>query len=814
MRLTKNNSITYLKLILKVIKVSFIVIFSFFLLSFMYLSANKAKVIKNVSAYVSERLSGNVTIGDASLSFFKTFPWASVKIENITVTDSMYKVHKQPFFTSEVSFVELNICRMLIGQNPVRGIRVNDAKLMVFTDSTGYTNNYLIKPSEPADTTQPAKARPSFPDKIKLQNVNIVVSDKMKGKYIDLQLHDLKLTNSTEKGFITLLIDSDIYVQSLTFNSSKGSFLSQAPVAGKYIVTLDSNTGRLSFDNIDIDIASQPFNLTGFFDLKESTNPQFLIRFNTKSIAYSKVQGLMPDRISRSLQMVQLDKPMDISGNISGGLKGGNPLVEINGNTIGGSKMITPFMDFENADFKVYFTNEVVSGVDRKDPNSMIWISGFKADWKGIPVQSDNIKIVNLINPQLTTDLVSKFDLEKLNQIIGSSIDFRKGKADMDLHYKGPLTFNDSTNTFLNGNINIGDAEILYNPRNILMERVEGRIVFSNSNLEIQQLKATALGNSIILSGSANNLLTLINTQPNNVQMSWDIYSPKLNLTPFASLLKKRNSSANNTSKIDKMLDEGKMNIKLDVPHFSYKNFSSDNVRADVSILKDVYKLNEVEMNTAGGKININGFMNNGADFNVAGIKAKFDNVDVSSIFNSFNNFGQDGIKANNLDGSLTANVDISIALDGEGNVLPKNTNGHVAFSLKKGLLKNFEPIKKMQLFIFKKRDFDNVSFAEIKNDFIIKSGDILIPRMEVQSSVLSFFTEGLFSMRGNTDLSIQVPLSNLKKRDAAYIPENIGVKAKAGRSIYLRGRPGSDGKIKFSLDLFKRYFKQDAKKA
>ena len=79
---------------------------------------------------------------------------------------------------------------------------------------------------------------------------------------------------------------------------------------------------------------------------------------------------------------------------------------------------------------------------------------------------------------------------------------------------------------------------------------------------------------------------------------------------------------------------------------------------------------------------------------------------------------------------------------------------------------------------------------------------------MEIQSSVLTMFVEGIYSQKGNTDISIQVPLSNLKKRDSSYTPENIGVDKKGGKSIYLRGRPGPDGDIKFNIDLFKKYEK------
>jgi hypothetical protein len=178
----------------------------------------------------------------------------------------------------------------------------------------------------------------------------------------------------------------------------------------------------------------------------------------------------------------------------------------------------------------------------------------------------------------------------------------------------------------------------------------------------------------------------------------------------------------------------------------------------------------------------------------------------VQQLFYAFNNFGQDGITDKNLEGILTARADVALQVNSDGKVLPSSSNGIIHFSLKKGGLNNFEPIKKIQRFIFKKRDFENISFAELKNKLSVKNGEIKINRMEIQSSVLSFFVEGLYSPRGNTDISVQVPFSNLKKRGEDYRPENIGTDKKGGRSIFLRGQPGKDGSIDFKLDLFKRY--------
>ncbi len=73
---------------------------------------------------------------------------------------------------------------------------------------------------------------------------------------------------------------------------------------------------------------------------------------------------------------------------------------------------------------------------------------------------------------------------------------------------------------------------------------------------------------------------------------------------------------------------------------------------------------------------------------------------------------------------------------------------------------------------------------------------------MEIQSSVFSMFVEGIYGMKGTTDLSIQVPLNNIRSRDSTYKVENMGTDKKGGRSVFLRGRPGKDGNIQFKLDF------------
>jgi hypothetical protein len=353
------------------------------------------------------------------------------------------------------------------------------------------------------------------------------------------------------------------------------------------------------------------------------------------------------------------------------------------------------------------------------------------------------------------------------------------------------------------------------------MSNVNGVLAFRNSNVFVENLQCDILNNKIVMNGTAANLLSLINTEPDKATIDWNIFSPSLNLSSFTYLLKSRKTSAYKNSdknnlqeisrKIDAVLEQGRLNVNLRAARMNYKKLAAANVVANVSLLQDKYLINNVSMEQGGGRMSLNGILSTQRpNYHYAGLNVRLDDVDVNSVFSQFNNFGQDAITAQNLSGRLSSKINASLALDDDGKVYPNSIESVVDFSLKKGTLINFEPVKKLQNFLFKNRDFENIQFAELKDRIEISNGEIRINRMEIQSSVLTVFVEGIYNTKGTTDMSVQVPLSNLKKRRSDRRPENKGADKKGGPSIYLRGRPGPDGNIEFKTDLFRKFRKQN----
>ncbi|MDB5200407.1 MAG: AsmA family protein [Chitinophagaceae bacterium] len=810
----------YLKYTLKGLVVLLSILVILYTFVFIYVSVNKKKIIKQVTEEIGKKLNGNVTIGDVELSFFRQFPTVSVALHNVQITDTMYAQHHHAFFTGEEVFVNVGVISMIRKRSFINGFRIDKGSFYLYTDTAGYTNKYLFNPKKDAAAgTENSKARNEL-KKILLNNVRITEDDKQKNRLHDIIVNKLKL-DLEDKDDATFLfsVEADMLVNSLAFNLERGSFIKGKTFSGKFDLRYDKNIKQLQFDSVNIKLDDQPFNITARFDMA-GDNRLFSMRAYTNNILYSFARTLVTQKISTALSITDVDKPLDVIASLSGPLKGGDPLITVNFTTQK-THLKTPFIDFDNASFKGFYTNEVVAGLPRKDPNSKIVITDFSASWQDLPVTSDKIEIINLMVPMLTCDLQSSFSLPAFNDVIGSnSIQLKSGTGTANITYKGPLAKNNNTNSFVNGFVSFKNGTVLYKPRDVELKNVNGRVVFKSSDVFVENLQCEVLNNKVIMEGKALNLLTLIDAEPNKVNIDWNIYSPSLNLNAFTFLLKERKKVVAETNakrklvkmagKIDQVLDQGSLIVNLKAGRLTYKKFEATSALANISLLQDRYVINNVSMEHAGGRMELSGsLVTQSTNTHHAKINVSLNNVDVSKTLEAFNNFGQDGITAQSIAGKLTAKIDASLNVSDEGLADPASIESIVDFSLKDGALNNYEPVKKLQNFLFKNRDFENIRFAELKDRFEIKNGEVKINRMEIQSSVMSMFVEGIYSKKGTTDISIQVPLSNIHKRGADFNPENIGTDKKPGSSIHLRGRPGPDGNIKFKLDLFNK-FKRD----
>lgn len=809
----------YLKYSLRILGILIGTLLLLYLIAYLYVVAHKKELIAKAKKEVSEKINGDVEIGDFDISWLSSFPSLSLVLEKVSIKDTLFRQHHHPFFEADKVYSSIGVMDLINKNNPLNSIRIEKAQLYVFVDTSGYTNSYLFSPKKKDTVTTNKPQKELNIESIKLQDVRLVLDNRMKGKLFDFEVHSLKAKIKGDDSIIRLDTKNNILVHSLMFKQEKGSFLKETSFEGNIGLVFNKSMKQLRFDNAGISLNKQSFTITGAFNFVDS--PTFHVNLTTKNIRYDFARKLLADQISKALSLVKIEDPVnEVTADISGPLKGGQPLVNIQWKLTSGNNVQSPFVSVSDCELTGSFVNEIVKGEERRDENSRIHLHAFKAKWEGIDVASNDIYIDNLKVPSITADVKAAFDAAQLNDVLGSNtVDLQEGKGKVDITYTGPLVNNSNRNTLINGKISFSNALVAYVPRGIAISNASCNVVFKNTDVFVTDLRGTVKGNRIIMNGSGRNLLALMETSPGKAFVEWNVYSPSLNLGTLTTLLKQRTSVRTNkksklgqtANNIDRIVNLANFGVNVKADELIYQQFRATNVRASLGLLDENWVLNNVSLQHAGGSMLLKGSLREKTSKTYdARVQVNMENMDVNRVMHAFSNFGQSGIAAENLRGKLTSFADVRMDIDRDLNPHPENIEGVVDFSLKDGALLHYEPLAKVQNVVFKKRNFDEIHFAELKDKLEINNGEIKINRMEIQSSVLTLFVEGVYSMRGNTtDISIQVPLSNLKKRGEDYVPENKGAAKKGGMSIFVRGQPGKDGNVQFKLDVFKKFRKK-----
>ena len=775
----------------------------------LYIKSNKKEMIAKLIKEADTKYHTQISVGDLSLSLFKSFPSLTLVIEKIDARGPMHKVHNHKLFTASEIYLRLNTFKLLFGNFSFGKAAIKNGNAFIYTDSSGVNDLSYFK--EPIEKNKKREGALVLPENITIENFDFTIDDKQKNKLFSFLIRKLAATTLSDGDNTYIDIKKDILVKSLGFNLSTGSFLVNHILEGKYRLSYNRKRNDLSFNDIKINISKQPFVLTGTFLFGERGH--FNLDVKTKQISYGFAQTLVTNHIATGLKNVTLTAPLDVHTTLEGSLNGGDPLV-IARWSVRETDLTSPLVSLKKASFVGYFTNEAIKGKPLKDPNSTIHINNLVALWEGIPLKADTVEIINLEVPVVNGNFVSDFQLSAFNEILNSNnLVFSEGAGKLAVKYRGPLKNINNQNALLDIAFLLTKGSITYKPMKLVITECVSNISIKNSDVFINRLAAkSSNGSKIKITGEARNTFALLGDSPGKVGVTVNIYSPYLNLEGITSKIQrdrskikklKKNVLNSSISRLDNILEKQKITVNIKADKIKNNHLIANNFIANVALSENVYQINALQFGMANGTLQLSSsIIETGINKHKLNSVVQIKNIDAKELFYAFDDFGINAISYKNLAGQISANGNFSTSVNAAGVVDKKTLQGKLSFSLKNGSIINYAPLMKIQEIVLKKRDFTDVRFAEIKNTVTIKEGIVNVPRMQIESSVIKLFVEGQYGLVGETDLRIQVPLANLRNNDRSNMNKKANNAQKGGASVYLRAKSGNDGKVSIGLDL------------
>ena len=765
------------------------------------LFASNREIIRDLAvAQIEKQIKGEVVIGSIRSSFWNTFPSISVCLTDISIRDSLWNEHHHNFLKAENIYVSFHLMSLLKGKPKIQRVFIEEGIIYLYTDACGNSN---LNRKDDVAFNKGEGSIPAFT----FRRTRVIIENETLNSFHDFDFVTLHCKAEKKNNNDIFLLDMKSVVHGIGFNLEKGSYLKEKTMEGEISFSYFPND-KIIINEEDLKIQHHPFTLNGTIYLQPDTMA-YDLKISTKSILYKDASSLMTQSIEENIKMIDITGPIDVEASIAGKMARKVIPVIYTHFSVKDAVMETPLGQLTHCTYTGSFNNRFDSLALPGDPNSKFIFNQLQVEWSKLRLTSSQLEITNLINPFLKCDLQSTFDLANLNPLATSStIKFVSGTGELDIAFSGPITPHDTILPVLDGTLKMADAELQYIPRNLVFKNCKGQLEFRKEDLIITDVSATTGSTVLNMHGRITNLLAMLNLNPERLIIEWTISSPQLSLGDFISYVGEssfvlpeskpgKNKITNTASNLDRMMRKATVNLNLSTKVLLYKKFIATDVAANLQLVGNKVLMKKVNLSHANGKLTLKGSLSNGRNANSLDITSTLENVDIPGIFKAFDNFGQDAITAQNMRGKLSGKIAVQGILTDKALVQENSMNGNIDFSIREGQLNNFEPLVMITKTALKNRDFSQIRFTELTNHIKIVGSAIYIPNMEIRSNVVVLFVEGVYDTKKGTDMSIQIPLSNLSKSENKMM-ENTG---KVGANVRLRAKTAEDGNLKISWD-------------
>lgn len=738
-----------------------------------------------------------LTAEEANVSFFSNWPNASIQLKNIYLVNDHCK--EEVLLKAGSISLSFNLQKLLKKQFIVKSIAICDADINLVKNTEGIKNFEIKK----KDTVVTKSSAIRFEIGIvSIKNMRFSFLNKQHHKSIKFTLIDDEVKLKHFSDGVDIDFTGPAFITGLLFRQEKGPLLNHTQT------TLNLKA-RIAFTRKEIfihqpsfvTINDQRFDVAAFIDLNE--NKRLVLSVEAQNINYYEGISLLNKGIKNGLSNIHVQKPLDVKALIIANIgEQEDPIIVIkahgvkNDITIGNSKI--PYTDVDFDASVICLDSSMQKG---NSETAKVILKSIKGKIHGLPF-TGSVVICNFIDPFIKIKADLFIDATKIPFKPGK-VFVLNGTANAVVSYSGPVN-RLNQRQFLDAPMSL-NAKVKFNnvsyrekakPYTYL---INGKALVTNKELKFDHLLLKMDGGTINLKGSVDNFVKYVLGYTNGFKANLDAVTNYFDLTHYVA--KKTNTIIPKQTTEEKIREaDSESNFEFNVT-LSAKKLLIRTVEADHALIAMHYKtklltLKSLSVNTCSGNLTAKGTIYDLSKID-ANITTK--NINVKTLFEQFENFGQKAIESNNLEGNIFLNAKIKMDLDEKMEVIGKTIKGEVQLKLKDGHLRNFEPLQTISDYIFKKRDFQDISFSELNETFLIDGFKMQIQEMEIASNVLNLYMSGVYHFKEKSNISILIPWSNLKKRGKNYIPKNSGQSAENSKGLKLN-YTGYPNKMKMSL--------------
>jgi hypothetical protein len=802
-----------MKIILRILKWLALSIVFLLILLFCASLFLQNKVVNIFLSSINKNIATKIEVGTGSFSLINKFPKASVRLDNVVVLSSpdfdrtqFRKSNTDTLLRAKSVTLEFQMMDLLKGIYSIESISVSEGTLNLYSDKWGKVNYEF------------------YDDKAPSSGKEIVINlDKIKVTNLLTSYTNIATSLNIDGLIKTGLFKSRIAGNNIDFSATSAVQVSRLDIFPLYLNTSTSAAIDINLHKSDSGIVFRKgilkldnFNL-GISGMISSEN-KLDLSITGRNIDVSKIKKFISEKSRVKLVEYQPSGILRIDCGIHGFIdRINNPLITINFSLLNG-QILNKKSNIKLS--KLSFSGNFSNGRLKRQESSKLSIKEFKATL-GSSGYSGSFDLENFKNPRIDLNLSGDIILsEFINFMNLKEVRHSEGSAGFKLKLSGNLpikekyTLSDIINLNPEAEVQFKSMGFQISKNKVIVKNLNGKTNINN-DLWSDGLSFSLNGQRFNIDGTFTGFSDWLAGRPVQIKAKGNLSIE--NFLPSAFL--QDSSSVTSNPRAFKLPDGIDLDFNLNIDNLSYKKFSANKIKGRLIYKSGLLSFKSFNISSLDGSISGDCFLARGEGNSfISRGNFDLDKIDINKAYYSFNNFGQDFIKAENISGTLSGKVSLLLPLDSLLNPIARAATAEGKYTITDGKLINFSPLKSLSRFI-ELSELETVSFSKVENEFFIRNNSVTVPQMDIQSSAADFTISGKHSFENDYEYHVKMRLSVLLskkvKKGKKYSTEFGSVEDDGlGRtSVFLKvtGK-GEDVKVGYDLKAANTKVKQNFK--
>lgn len=613
----------------------------------------------------NESVDAQVEFSDISLSFFRSFPQATVVIENFSV------INNEPFkgdtlAIGEEAQLEMSIKELFKGADEPKvldNIKINNTYLNIKVDSLGNANYDIAIEDTTTAATDSASTGFSFDLKhYEINNSRVKYLDEGQKLLLDVEELHHEGTGDFSLAESELDTKSNALV-SLDYDGT--NYLNRNKVSLDAVIQMDLENMRYTFLENEAMINQLPLTFEGFVQVNEDNN-EIDLSFQTPSSDFKNFLAVIPATYAKNIENVETSGDFIVNGKIQGIIDETYiPKMDIKVSSDNASfkypdlpKSVQDinidlqilnetgiledtYLTFDNVTFRIDQDRFATNGSVKNLMGNMLVDMALQGTLNLANLeQAYPLDLEQDLNGILTADVSTQFDMNSIEKEQYQNVKSNGTASIKNFSYKSPEIPNE---------IKIANA----------------RLNFNQGNVRVPELKLTTGQTDITASGNIENLIGFLFTDQ-NLKGSFNVNSNVFAINDF--MIAETETGAEETTsqistptkseavKIPSFLDT---ELAFNVNTVIYDNLELKNATGTIILRDETATLQNITTDIFGGNINLAGNVSTKGSTPTFDMDLALNSLNIAESFTSLEMLQALAPVAKALEGKLQTNLQL-----------------------------------------------------------------------------------------------------------------------------------------------------------